>query len=85
AAPAATSGHGAAPAATSGHGAAPAATSGHGPHAGLGNAADFLPSFPDRTCAARLSRMTRELISAVCSAQSYGGEHSTTSIPASPG
>ncbi len=44
--------------------------SANGPHACRLSAAGFLPSLPARTMTARLSRMTRLLNSAVCSAQS---------------
>ena len=45
-------------------------TCGYGPQAGRSALAALRPSLPERTCAARLSRITRELIRAVCSAQS---------------
>ncbi len=58
--------------------------SGYGPQASVRAVDAFLPSWPIRTRLARASRITRAEISEVCSAQSYGGEHSTTSIPEMP-
>src|SRR5579859_2372775 len=57
----------------------------YGPHARRCWIAAFFPNLPERICAARQSRTTLAEMMDVCSAWSYGGEHSTTSMPARPG